>query len=344
MAAIEAFLSESTAAKKRRWAMLGSILVGVLVLHAAAAVVAGVFVVAKYIFPPPANFVVQRDIRLPAKKREHKMNMAALDAMAPKPTFSDKLQSARPTAFSLPDVPSLPLDQMLPLDPSQLIADQASALNGGEAMGGSAGTAATGSGGFGKGMSFLGIQSDGQRVLLMFDVSTSVKTKSEKAGVPLEKIKQETIDLIKKLPVTSRFGIVQFSRNYKPFSGELVPATDPNREAAITWMEEEWVETGMIPASGKGISSPNAVVGLLELAAQMKPDVVFLISDGSFESSLHPKGIPWSDIKKAVDSVKDTDDDPCRFNFITFEASDEDAKELKRISGRSGGKTVELKK
>jgi len=344
MATIEEFLSESSAAKKRRWAMLGSILLVVLLLHVAAAVVAGVFVVAKYIFPPPANFVVQRDIRLPAKKREHKMNMAALDAIAPKPTFTDRLQSARPTAFSLPDLPDVPLDQMLPLDPSQIIAEQISSLTPGEALGAGAGSAATGSGGFGKRMSFLGITSDGQRVLLMFDVSTSVKTKSEKAGVPLEKIKQETIDLIKKLPITSRFGIIQFSRNYKPFSKELVPATDPNRNASVSWVENEWVETGMIPASGKGVASPNGVIGVLELAAQMKPDVVYLISDGSFESSLNPKGIPWSDFKKAVDSVKAPDGDTCRFHFITFQASDEDSKELKRISGHSGGKTVELKK
>ena len=76
MAAVEAFLTEGAAARKRRWAMLGSILIGVIILHIAAGVVAGLFVVAKYMFPPPANFVVQRDIRLPAKKREHKMNMA----------------------------------------------------------------------------------------------------------------------------------------------------------------------------------------------------------------------------------------------------------------------------
>jgi hypothetical protein len=272
------------------------------------------------------------------------MNMAALDAIAPKPTFNDKLQSTRPTAFSLPAVPDLPLDQMLPLDPSQIIADQVSSLSTSEAMGAGAGSAATGSGGFGKGMSFLGIQSDGQRILLMFDVSTSVKTKAEKAGVPLAKIKLETIELIKKLPITSRFGIVQFSRNYKPFSEELVPASQSNRDAAIAWVENEWVESGMIPSSGKGISSPNGVIGVLELAAKMKPDVVFLISDGSFQSSLNPQGIPWNDFKKAADSVKDADDDACRFNFITFEANEEDTKELKRISNRNGGKTIELKK
>lgn len=272
------------------------------------------------------------------------MNMAALDAIAPKPTFNDKLQSSRPTAFSLPAVPDLPLDQMLPLDPSQIIADQVSSLSTSEAMGAGAGSAATGSGGFGKGMSFLGIQSEGDRILLMFDVSTSVKTKAEKSGVPLAKIKLETIELIKKLPITSRFGIVQFARNYKPFGNELVPASQSNRDAAIAWVEKEWVESGMIPASGEGTASPNGVVGVLELAATMKPDVIFLISDGSFQSSLHPQGIPWSDFKKAADTVKDTRDNQCRLNFITFQAKEEDTKELKRLSSRTGGKTIELKK
>lgn len=83
------------------------------------------------------------------------MNMASLDAIAPKPTFSDKMQSSRPTAFSLPDIPNLPLDQMLPLDPSQLISDQMASLSNVEAMGSGSGTASAGAGGFGdKGMSF----------------------------------------------------------------------------------------------------------------------------------------------------------------------------------------------
>jgi hypothetical protein len=148
--------------------------------HLAVGFVAGVVVVARYFFPPPAVFTAAKDIRLPAKKREHKMNMAALDAMAPKPTFSDRMQSTRPTAFALPDLPSLPMDQMMPLDPSQIVSEQISSLSTSEAMGAGSGAAASGSGGFGKGMSFLGVQSDGQRILLMFDISTSVKTKAEK--------------------------------------------------------------------------------------------------------------------------------------------------------------------
>ncbi len=157
----------SNSGSSRRRLIITLILISVGI-HVAAAIVAGIVVVARYFAEAPAEFKSTKDVRIPAKKREAKMNMAALDAIAPKPTFSDKMQSSRPTAFSLPDVPKLPLDQMLPLDPSQLIGDQIASLSNIGAMGTASGSASTGSGGFGdKGMSFLGIQSSGQRILLL---------------------------------------------------------------------------------------------------------------------------------------------------------------------------------
>ena len=346
MAAVESFLTEDAASKKRRLKMLVSILIGVVLLHVGVGVIAGIFIVARYIFPAPANFVVKKDIRLPAKKREHKMNMAALDAIAPKPTLSDKMQSTRPTAFSLPDVPEMPLDQMLPLDPSQLVADQVASLSNSEAMGTASGAAAAGSGGFGgKGLSFLGVESAGQRILMAFDVSSSVILKAQKSGTPFSKIKQETLELVKKFPITSRFGIIQFVRHYKPFQMELVPASQGNRDAANLWIENEWNEGGTMSASSKSVvSSPNGFVGVLQLAAKMQPDVVFVITDGGFESSIHRSAIPWNEVRQAAEAVKNTDGKPAKINFITFESNSEDLKELKRVSTKSGGKAIELKK
>ena len=92
MPAAEGIFTENAAAKGRRRKVLSAIFLGVIALHVAAGFVAGAIVVAKYFFPPPAAFEVKRDIRLPAKQREHRMNMAAFDAMAPKPTRP----SARP--------------------------------------------------------------------------------------------------------------------------------------------------------------------------------------------------------------------------------------------------------
>ena len=314
-------------------------------IHAAAAIVAGIVVVARYFAEAPAEFKTTKDVRIPAKKREAKMNMASLDAIAPKPTFSDKMQSSRPTAFSLPDIPNLPLDQMLPLDPSQLISDQMASLSNVEAMGSGSGAASAGAGGFGdKGMSFLGIQSSGQRILLLFDVSSSVTHKAAKAGVPLEKIQQETINLIRKLPITSKFGIIQFTQNYKPFSKELLPATDNNRTAALNWVQTEWVTKGSMSESSKVISNSQGLIGVLDLATEMKPDVIFIISDGSFQWKAGGGSgtIPWTVVKKRIAENLCKSGD-CKVNFITFEAKTEDAREMRSISQRSGGKTIDLK-
>ena len=323
-----------------------TILLVSLGVHIAAGVIAGIVVVARYFTAPPAEFKAARDIRLPAKKREQKMNMAALDAAAPKPTFSDRMQSTRPTAFSLPDLPNMAMDQPLPLDPSQLISDNINALGVGEGMGSGSGSGGAGAGGFGgSGMSFLGVQSTGKRILLLFDVSTSVLNKASGAGIPLEKIQEETLNLIAKLPITARFGLIQFTQNYKPFNRELLPATDTNRAAATEWVKNEWVTTGTMGASSKVASNPRGFIGVLELAAQMKPDVLYVISDGSFQWK--PTGtidnIPWNDIKKILDGSLQ-EGQKCVVNFIAFQPKDEDLKELKRLSSRSGGKTVELKK
>jgi len=315
-------------------------------VHIAAGVIAGIVVVARYFTAPPAEFKAARDIRLPAKKREQKMNMAALDAAAPKPTFSDRMQSTRPTAFSLPDLPNMAMDQPLPLDPSQLISENINALGVGEGMGSGSGSGGAGAGGFGgSGMSFLGVQSTGKRILLLFDVSTSVLNKASGAGIPLEKIQEETLNLIAKLPITARFGLIQFTQNYKPFNRELLPATDTNRAAATEWVKNEWVTTGTMGASSKVASNPRGFIGVLELAAQMKPDVLYVISDGSFQWK--PTGtidtIPWNDIKKILDGSLQEGQE-CVVNFIAFQPKDDDLKELKRLSSGTRGKTVELKK
>ncbi len=343
MAGVSTLLDEGAAAKKRRRNLFITILIAVVVLHVGIGVVAGILVIAKYIFPPPATFVVKKDIRLPAKQREHKMNMAAFDAMTPKPTFNDKMQSLRPAAFALPELPKLPMDQTLPLDPSAIVSDQVSSLVGTAGQGGG-GTGAGGLGGTGTGFSFMGIQSTGKRILLIFDVSTSVLNKASKSGVPLSKIREETLTLLGQLPISSRFGLIQFTQNYKAFKTELLPATDPNREAASQWIQNEWVETGMMAASRKVTSNPRGLVGVLELAAKMEPDVIFLISDGSFQWKAPGSigTIPWEEIKSIAKGPLQIGGG-CKINFIGFEMKPEDRSEAGSIFRSTGGKLREIK-
>lgn len=327
-------------------------------IHLLAGIVAGVVIVARYLTEPPAEFKVVKDIRLPARQREHKMNMAAFDGMAPKPSFNDKMQSIRPTAFALPELPKMDMDQMLPFDPSEVVSDQVSGLVGTGGIGNGIGAGGSGSGGSfgGTGMSFFGIQSNGKRILLLFDVSSSVVNKANKAGVPLTKIREETAALIAKLPISARFGIIQFTRNYKAFRPELLPATDQNREAALKWIENEWVETGMMTASSKVVSNPRGLVGVLELAAKMQPDVIFLISDASFQWK--PSGeaseaksrsendyggdIPWKEIEKITDGDLQRAGE-CQIHFVGFEMKPDDKREIGSIVRKSGGKLREIK-
>lgn len=343
MAGIESLMSEGAQARSGRRKMILAIILIVLGLHVLGGIVAGVFVIARYIFPPPATFVVKKDIRLPAKQREHKMNMAAFDAMTPKPSFNDKMQSMRPAPFSLPELPNVPLDQMLPLDPSAIVSDQVSSLVGTAGLGGG-GQGAGGLGGTGTGFSFMGVQSTGKRILLLFDVSSSVTNKAAASGMPLSRIQEETLTLIDSLPSSSRFGIIQFSQNYKPFGTELVPATDPNRQAVREWVQNQWVESGSLSGSGV-VSNPKGLIGVLELAAKMQPDVVFLISDCSFQ--WRPEGnigtIPWRDVQAAARAVSSDASEKCPINIIGFQVKPSDRSDARAVASRSGGKFREIK-
>ena len=194
-------LARTLRLQERRRMILTVVLVSVGV-HAIAAIVAGIVIVARYLAEPPAEFKVAKDIRLPAEEREHKMNMAAFDGMAPKPSFTDKLQSLRPAALALPELPRIPIDQLLPLDPAEILTDEVAALTGPGGPGSAIAVGAGGVGGLaGTGFSFMGIESKGKRILLIFDVSASVLNKARKSGTSLGKIKEETVSLLQQLPI-----------------------------------------------------------------------------------------------------------------------------------------------
>lgn len=326
--------------KAERRALIGSILFGSVVVHLIALFLFGLWTVAKHFTRPEARFEMKKVVRIPPKTPEHNSNVAKHEAMAPKPTFNDKLISTRPVDFALPDLPRIDLDQMLPLDPSELISDQVDNLVGSAALGSGLGKGLRGGGGTGEGMDFFGVKAKGQRILLLFDVSASVVNKADKAGIPLERIQQETIRLIEALPIVSRFSLIQFTGNYMPFTEELIPATAGNKELAKSWVADKWVTRGTMSASSKSVvSNLTGVVGVLERAAAMRPDVVFLISDASFQ--WRPEGgfknIPYDKIKEAVEALGEGPGGKVPLHFVAFEPKDDDAREWARIVRGTGG-------
>ena len=330
--------------------MIATILIASLIVHAAGLALFGLWVVAKKFARPEAVFEVREVLKVPIQKTpEHRMNVAQHEANAPKPVFDDKLVSTRPSDFALPELPKLDLQQMLPLDPSELVSDQVSSLVGTAGLGLGSGSGLSGSGGLGKGLtnfSFMGMKAQGRRILLLFDVSGSVMNKAVSSGVPIARIKEETLKLIDSLPPGAEFGLIQFVRNYKPFSDTLMPATPANRDAARQWVENEWSESGQMSRGQKGVFSPdpNGLPCVLEAAFAMNPDVIFLISDGQFEQTYpQDRRVPNEELDDQIKALQKGRAERLPIQFLGFQMRDEDQSDWSRIVRRTGGRLKEIR-
>lgn len=336
--------------KSRFRKLFWMVLAIVVLLHAAAGLIAGALVVARYFMKPEATFVAPKDMRMPAKDREQKMNMAEFDSLAPKPSFNDKLQALKPAKFSLPELPKVPMDQMLPLDPSAIVSDQVSSMVGAAGTGSGAGQGGSGMGGTGTGFSFLGVQTNAKRVLILYDISASVVRAAERAGYSMDKIRDQTKQLLKNLGVNTRFALGQFARNYAFFRTEMLPATDPNREAANQWFDEWFAgsEGTMKPSTPNVVKGGPGFIEVMRAAFKLQPDVIFVISDGSFERS-SGKGfggqIPFPELDDALHELQKGMPESVKINFIGVGMKPKNEGEMRRVMGRNsgGGKFRELK-
>lgn len=314
----------------------------VVLLHLAAGVVAGVLVVARYFMKPEATFVAPKELRMPAKEREQKMNMAEFDALAPKPSFNDKLQALKPTAFSLPDLPKVPMDQMLPLDPSAIVSDQVSSMIGAAGTGVGTGTGGSGGGGgTGTGFTFLGIQTTAKRVLILYDISSSVVTAAQRAGYSMDKIRDETKTLLTALGINTRFGLGEFARNYAFFQSEMLPATDPNRAAANQWFDEWFAGSDgtMKPSTPNTVRGAPGFIEVMKAAFKMQPDVIFVISDASFERGSGDAGaqIPFPELGDALRELQKSVPEPVKINFIGVGMKPKNEAGMRRVIATQGG-------
>lgn len=338
-----------TAGSSRRKG-IGTALAGSLIVHGILALAGGAWIVAQYIQPPPPKFVAPppAKIKIPPQTRQHRMNLAAHAGLAAKPIFKQRLTSLRPTAFALPEAPKISFDQNLVPNPATLLSTTITGLSGTGGVGSGSGFGLGGGGGMSlapTGFSFMGIKAQGQRIVLCFDVSGSVVNKATASGMPLSRIKEETLKLIGGLPSGAQFGIVQFVRNYKPFKNELVPMTPANRDLARKWIETEWNESGQMNRGQPGVISPNpnGVVCVLDAAFAMKPDVVFLISDGQFEQTYPQVGRIADEVLEA--KVKEVQAGPARvpMHFIGFQMRPEDKGTWERLVRRTGGRLREIR-
>jgi hypothetical protein len=212
------------------------------------------------------------------------------------------------------------------------------------ALAGARAGASSGSGGGGRGgsISFLGVTSTGTRVVLLFDISTTVKDAAARAGIPLENIKIKTAELLDSLSINTTFGLAQFAQNYAFFNNELLPASDPNRAKAKAWIDEWFTTTGkMNPGTPGMVRGSPGFIELMEATFKLKPDLIFIISDGGFYRGSGPnsKGgrIPYDEINRKLRELQETLPQPANINFIGVGMRKDNEKEIKSIIRSRGG-------
>jgi hypothetical protein len=352
-------LAPPKAQERQRRKVITSVIIGSVVLHLIVGVGAAVWIVARYFAPPPATFEVKKDLRIAAQEREHRMNMAAFDALTPKPSFNDKIASLRPTQLALPDLPKMPMDQLVPLDPAAMITDTVASLTGTAGLGAAGGGAAGSTGDalkFGK-VSFFGISDEARSIVIMIDVSDSMFTRTGDAeGGKLVKrgeeqsfqaVRDEAIKLVEGLSVNARFGIVRWSGGAYSWKPELVPATDENKKAAIAHIQNQVDMKTARPKGGRPGGTRHDYA--LEEAFALKPEVIFLLSDGN-ATGAQPGGgleqISAKDIWAVADAGQKTLEKPARIHAIYYVTGADKADERAMLSGlarKNGGRFRQVK-
>lgn len=330
----QVILDPQTVAKLRRRKIIISVIVASIAVHLLGGTLAGIWIVARYLLPTPATFEVKREIRIAAEDRQHRMNMDEFDALKPKPTFQDKMSTERPMEFSLPYLPAMPLDVLSAINPSDLVADQLDSLSAAAGDGTGAGTG----GSRGEAISFLGVTSTGSRVVLLFDISKTVNNAAARANLPMEAIRDKVVELIDSAGINTTFSLGQFARNYAFFDKELLPASDPNKARAKEWLAKWFSTTGSL---NRG--TPDYVPGsagflvVLEEAFKLKPDLVYIVSDGGFYRGAGSDKIPYDEINRRLRELQETLPEPATVNFIGVGMKPDDRKEMRSIIRSRGG-------
>lgn len=332
---VEVMVSEDGWTKKRRRRLILNIIIIAVVLHLLMGVGAGVWVVAKYLMPPPAVFEVKKDVRIAAKKREHQMAMRDFDSMAPRPSFSDRLQSSKPAPFSLPALPKLPIDQAMPIEPDAIVSEVVGFGGTGTGQGYGSGRGGSKSN-FNFDMKFFGIKDQGRNVIILIDTSDSMFSRVRKGqnyAFNFKNIKDETIKLIEGMNINAVFNIIVYEGGAMAFSDKSVAATDANKAAAKDWVMN-LDESPSATISGRQGKGPKLMKGGgtrldtgFELAFQMNPDLIFLITDGEinrggYENKISEKEMVQivNDLQKAQRKARndDSEDAEAKIHVIQY--------------------------
>ena len=281
-------------------------------------------------FKSDPEFVARKKIYLPQKELEHKVALAEYQNAASSPMQLERISTKALLPDAMPSLPDLPKSDFKPIErnPAAL---QSDALLGQSGILGALQGLQTES----SSASLFGIEDSGQRILILFDNSTSVMNKANKAGVSTDQFVKELTKLINGLNANTLFGLVPFSRDVGAFRDYMVAAGMRNKRAAANWIATRI----RVQSHQTGLKyDVDGVQGALSVAFQLEPDVIFLLSDADFQRNLLKRGdVPWDDVERTLrDLIREYGIEP-RIHFIGFKVSEGDAEAMETITRRYKG-------
>ncbi|HET6407799.1 MAG TPA: VWA domain-containing protein, partial [Chthoniobacteraceae bacterium] len=179
---------------------------------------------------------------------------------------------------------------------------------------------------------FMGVQSSGTSVIFVVDVSGSMIS-GEKSMKTYEVLEREVIRFIRNLDERSGFGIVVFSKDARSYKQQLVRATREEKDRGINWLKKLTPENYKNPKLDEEERNfhhgTRADRGLAE-AFEMRPDIVFFISDGE------PTGASPTQILRQVEQAQVNASKKTAVNAVAYLA-DSGQSFMRELAEKNGG-------
>lgn len=286
-------------------------------------------------FKSDPEFVARKKIYLPQKELEHKVALAEFQNAASSPMQMERISTQALLPEAMPTLPQMPQSDFNPIERNPAALQTDSLLGQSGVLGALQGLQ-TGS----SSASLFGIEDTGQRILILFDNSSSVWNKASKAGVTTARFIKELSALIDGLNANTQFALVPFSRSVGTFRDYMIAGGARNKRAAKAWITEKVRTqslTTQLPHAADGVQ------GALSVAFQMEPDVIFLVSDADFQRNLPRQGdVPWDELERTLrDLTREYGIEP-RLHFIGFQVESEAVDAMEKITRRYKGQFRKL--
>ncbi|MSQ90168.1 MAG: VWA domain-containing protein, partial [Phycisphaerales bacterium] len=185
------------------------------------------------------------------------------------PTVTSDRASPRATLPRIGFTPSQPVPPSITPTGPLALGDQGagSSVSGSGGVGGSGGSGGTG---------FMGIETDAKRIVYLLDFSNSMF-----GGNGNPKIDHMLFELkksVNRLPSDHSFYVIFFDNEELPMPPDaMVLASKSNKSTYFAWADTE-----SVGPSSRGGTDPS---GALDIAlSRLKPDAIFLLTDGGFDA------------------------------------------------------------